>query len=223
MRQHGRISKRHVITGLAALAAGFGMINCASAAILAPSGTVIFSGADAEAIPAGAVIKNQTNSFVGTDGLSTVFSGTIQSEVIVDATTGNDDFVYQVVNAAGSADSIDRLSLESFTGFSTDVGYVPGNTTPLFATRTSDGSVVGFNFDGNEIQAGTSSDFLVVKTDSMAWVEGNGSVIDGGAGSAQVTVPTFSLNNGVPEPTTAALISLGSGFLMVRRRRPNVG
>jgi hypothetical protein len=213
----GRI-KGYAITGIAALAAGFGMTRSASAALLLPGGDVIFTGADAEALPAGLIIQNQTDPFTGINGLSTVFTGTIQSLVIVDGISGNDDFVYQVKSTAGP-DSIDRLAIQSFTGFATDVGFVPGNTDPFFADRTADGSVVGFNFVGNEIAPGGSSDLLVVKTDSKAWVEGDGTLIDGGSGSAQVTVPTFSLNNGVPEPTTAALISLGSGFLMVRRRR----
>jgi hypothetical protein len=203
----------------AALAVGFGMAGAANAAIIAPGGDVIFTVADAEALPTGTVIKNQTNSFTGTNGISTVFTGTIQSEVIVDSGTGDNDFVYQVTNAAGSPDSIDRLALQSYTGFTTDVGYVPGGTNPVFASRSTDGSVVGFNFDGGEIQPGTASDFLVVKTNSTAWVEGDGSVIDGGTGNAAVTVPTFSIINNVPEPTTAAMISIGSGLLLARRKR----
>jgi len=203
----------------AALAAGFGMVSSANAALIAPGGTYIFSPSDAELVPSGTVIKSQTNNFTGTNGSSTVFTGSIESEVIADANTGDNDFVYLVSNNTLSPDSIDRLSLDSFAGFTTDVGYVSGGTDPVFASRSIDGSIVGFNFDGNEIQPGASSDLLIVKTNSTSWVEGDGSVIDGGTGNAQVTVPTFSVNNGVPEPTTAALISAGSGLLMVRRRR----
>jgi hypothetical protein len=218
IRGSGRNIVRATI-GFAALAAGFGIVRSANAALLVPGGDVIFTASDAEAIPAGSVIQNQTNSFAGTNGSSIVFTGSIQSEVILDAVSGDDDFVYQVANATGSPDSIDRLALQSYAGFNTDVGYVPGGTTPLYASRSTDGSVVGFNFDGNEIQPGSDSDFLVVKTNSTSWVEGDGSVIDGGTGNAQVTVPTFIVTTILPEPTTAALISIGGVLLMGRRRR----
>jgi hypothetical protein len=191
----------------------------ARAAVINPGDTYFFTATDAEAMPAGTIIKNQTNPFTGTNGATTVFTGTIQSVVIVDASTGDDDFVYQLSNNAGSTDTIDKLTLDSFAGFTTNIGYVPGNTEPTYVTRSTDGSTLGFNFLGPEILQGTSSDFLVVMTNSTSWVEGNGSVIDGGIGSAAVTVPTFSIMNNVPEPTTASLISIGGALLMARRRR----
>jgi hypothetical protein len=198
--------------------AGLGATKVANAALLVAGSN--FTTPTPESIPAGVVIQNQTENFTGTNGSATVFTGTIQSEVIVDSTSGDDDFVYQINNNPNSADSIERLSLDSFASFTLDVGYVSGNTDPSYADRSIDGSIVGFNFlASDEIAPNTSSDFLVVKTNSSSWVEGNGALIDGGTGNADVTVPTFISTMGVPEPGTVALLMMTGGGLLLRRRR----
>src|SRR5438132_1231874 len=84
-------------------------------------------------------------------------TGTIRSEVVTNAVTGQLDFLYQATVTKGD---LATLAAQSFTGFSTDVyqdtgpevGVTGGDVTVLggypsaTASRTSSGSVVNFQF-----------------------------------------------------------------------------
>jgi len=73
------------------------------------------------------------------------------------------DFYYQVANDNSSTDSLSRLTVGNFTGFTTSVDYLlNGGDTPTSATRQISGDSLGFNI---EIDPGTTSDWLEVATD----------------------------------------------------------
>lgn len=101
-------------------------------------------------------------------------TGTYTTEVLRDTGTGFLDFVYMVNASSANPDVLVRLSSFDFTGFVTDVGYTNtlngtalGGTpiAPTTADRNSN-STVGFNF---ALPAGTSSDWLVIKTNANSF------------------------------------------------------
>ena len=162
-------------------------------------------------------------SFATTAGTT---SGTLTSAVYRNS-SGTLDFYYQVMNSSGSATDIAREIDTSFAGVTTWTGYrtdavgpfVAGTVAPVTADRNVAGSVVGFNFnppESAEILHGTTSDILVISTNSLLFTAGNASVIDGGTSTVAsfAAVPT----SGVPEPTTTLLIGGGLAAVAILRR-----
>jgi hypothetical protein len=136
---------------------------------------------------------------------------------------GTLDFFYQLSVTSGT-DTIGRITMSSFGGFLTSVGYstdvfgpfVAGTRIPDTADRTTD-PVVGFNYTvppTDVISAGQTTDVLVISTNAKFWKSGTASPHDGSG----AIVPSFA--PAVPEPTTMAL--LGGGLLAlagIRRYR----
>jgi len=164
---------------------------------------------------------------------SGAFSGTLEEWVARDLNTGGLDFLYQVVNNAKSADSIEHVSVTSYAGFTTDVGFCSnpggggtdpcgnplglpnGTMAPTNITRST-ASTVDFSFLSVGLGPGVKSYDLVVKTNATRFGPGFTSVIDGGVAS----VSTFAPASSVPEPVSGGLL-LGGLFsvgLFVARR-----
>jgi len=197
------------------------MLSVGSTAI--PTGLTPFPVNDSILIVGGNPVT-ETNPFTGTDAFGNVkFTGTLTSSVYTDSGTGGLDFLYQVTNTGGgSGDSLDELSLKSFVGFTTDVDFVTGTgaVDPTSATRNSDlvGKNVAFLFSGG-IPAFSNSSYLLVETDSMNYMVGVGSVIDGGAGGTTIESPAVGTLMTVPEPASFSAIVIVGGMLLGRRRR----
>src|SRR5688572_26570011 len=123
---------------------------------------------------------------VSTPVSTPTYSGTLTSAVFTNP-GGTLDFLYQFSNNQGSSDGIERLTMTSFTGFTTDVGYrtdavapfVAGVQQPMFATRSANGSVVGFEFTSTNqpgpylISPGEASRTVVVRTNATQFFAGN--------------------------------------------------
>jgi hypothetical protein len=143
------------------------------------------------------------------------------------------DFVIQASNSLISTDAIERLTLTSFTGFATDVGFTMngggtlsgGTVIPETVSRGAAGDVIGFNFSTLVpllFSPGSTTFVLVIKTNATEFTSGTVSEIDGGvAASFAAFAP-----NGVPEvtpvPTTLPLLATGLGALGLlgwRRKR----
>ena len=137
-------------------------------------------------------------------------------------------FLYQVSNTGTALqDSMERLTINGYTGYATDVSYqVPTvGIAPGSFTRDSDanGDVVGFNFSQlvgfGKVAPGQTSSLLVVQTNSTTFQVNAAAVIDGTAISPIFTyAPTAS----IPEPGTfllSALGALGVAFFTRRARR----
>jgi hypothetical protein len=152
------------------------------------------------------------------------FNGTLYSQVFT-GTTGNTlgglSFAYLLVNNATSANALERLTINGYAGFQTDVTFdasiTPGSLAPVAADRSfGAGDVVG-NFFGADapgyspLNPGTQSAVVIIHTDAPSWTTTIASVIDG----LTAQVPTYA--PAVPTPGAAGL--LGLGFVASARRR----
>jgi len=192
-----------------------GLTGRASAVVLLPSGSsVTLPGSFA--YPPGAFDSSESDSFTSANGL---FTGALTTSIFTDSVTGDLDFVYQLFNkTTGQADSFDRLTLSSFSAFSTDVDYSPLGTdiAPIEADRVF--GTVGFNFAGNSLAPNDASDYLIIKTNSLVPGLGSGQIVDGDSALATIAVP-FAYS--VPEPASLSLLVIGGGMVLARRRRPS--
>ncbi len=123
------------------------------------------------------------------------------------------DFFIEVSNAGPGVE--ERISTASFAGFSTDVGYNTAGVTggpaapasgiiPNTVDRSTDGSVVGFNYTTSNITTGQNTVLLEIQTNATNFIAGTVSVQDGTSGFNAGFAPSSA-----PEPGTMALLGLG--------------
>jgi len=160
-----------------------------------------------------------------------VLTGSYEEAVAVDpfgiTCAGCLDFAYKISLDPGSSDAIFGLNFARYVGFTTDVGYVSGSgdVAPDSVNRIDaiHGGIVGFFF-GTEadpsLLPGESSDFLVVATDARAFTssDARGGVTIFGDPSTDVvsgTIHGLFEPTVVPEPSTALLVSIGLGAIVV--------
>jgi hypothetical protein len=162
-----------------------------------------------------------TSTFTGTEvgSFSMTFSnaaeqGTVYENVYQSGNTF--DFYYQVANDAASTDSLYRLTVGNFTGFSTSVDYLlNGGDAPTSANRQTSGDSIGFNI---EIDPGTISDWIEVATNATNYGP-TGTI------ALQDSIATNFSNSldpalGVaPEPSTYAMLFGGLALLGFCLRR----
>lgn len=202
---------------LAIVAAIAGVSSLASAAVVAPGQTAV---AINENNPVGGtVVASNTQPFATSN-----YTGLLTSTVISGDTSniyGGMTFVYTLTNNPGSANAIQRLTINGFNSYVTDVSYKfgTGTTAPSFNDRDPTGGVVGFSFLGvpigvGTLNAGTSTEQLVVQTNATTYVNVIANVSNGAVSQVNAIGPNGAIT---PEPTTlAALAGLG---LVFRRRR----
>jgi PEP-CTERM motif len=154
-------------------------------------------------------------------------SATYTETVLRDSTTGFLDFVFTVTDTTVGANAtypgiLETVTMASYTGFTTDVGYVAGtgnSATPISMGRTAD--VVNFDWRGfgtttaNPIMPGQTTPELVIKTNAPTYTLGTLGANDGIAGGATVYGPS----SGVPEPLSMALLGGGLAAIGVVRLR----
>jgi len=171
--------------------------------------------------------------FAGTNSLGqTTISGEyralVYSDPANDFCAGCLDFFVVVESNTSSTDAIERITLASFGSFFTDVGYsigknsVPSGVAPSTVDRSSNGSVIGFNFnEPSGVPAGAETEVLEIQTNAKYFMTGTLQIID----SSVASVPAFDPCSGVvPEAGSISLTLLGGMFLgvgLLRRRRSN--
>jgi hypothetical protein len=212
----------------------------AAAAILA-----LATSAHATLLPAGATvvpdISDETGTFVDATSFQSfsVGSGTPTTGTVKEAVYQNGsffDFVYQFT--VNSGPGIEHLTGSSFKNFHvinvSQTANVPAGTTwhtptnraAQDANRSSDGSVVSFNFSP-AVRHGTgpNSYILIVRTNATTYGSGSIGIIDGGGTEKPGFAPAGA--SGVPEPSSLVLfggMALGLGGAAFRRwkRQPVV-
>lgn len=176
----------------------------------------------------GTLLNSTSIRFDAADAQNVIrYSGVLRTAVYQNA--GNTlDFYYQFSNSGGSADSVGRLTMTNFAGFTTDVGYrsdnwdgsgqfLAGTQDALSADRSADGGVIAFGFGPGsaKVNPGDISATLVVRTNAYAYTAGSVTTQNG----AVFTTASFAPTTGVPEPGTYVMIGAGLIALAALRRR----
>jgi hypothetical protein len=217
-----KICRIQTLVALAALAIGSFAASQVQAAALVPASVLIPAATDGGPLDGTSLLSTTTGFSV-----AGAFSGDLTTEVY-SGNSGNPygglTFVYTLSNdGASGPNSIGRMSLASFLGFSVGAAYeVDGGIAPASIDRNPSGDVIGFNFVPTPLDVnagfmgpGLSSSKLIIHTDATAYTAAVASLIDGGV----TTVPT--VGPVVPEPSTVVL-ALGAiaslGALRLRRR-----
>ena len=178
----------------------------------------------------GTILNSVTGSYAEVNGSgATVGTGTYTEWVVSgDALNplGGLDFVIQVSAATGD---VGRVTTTAYDSFLVDGGDAltlvnlapPGTlTSGLIAPTTMDrltSPVIGFNFAAT-IPAGSSSEFLVAKTNGVSYQTGSISIIDGGTANVLGFAPSA-----VPVPASVwgglGLFGLVGVPRLLRRRQ----
>lgn len=159
-------------------------------------------------------------------------TGTVEAAVISDPNNvfgaGNLDFIFQINNSSASIDGLERLVATDFTGYKTDVGYAT-NGSLLSSFGFSNGAIapvtvdrpfaneVGFQFGPvNTVAPGTSSELLVIETNSDLFQPGTVAIIDGLSTNLSGFAPA---GDPTPEPSMTLLVGAGLAAVVALRKR----
>jgi hypothetical protein len=189
--------------------------GAAHAALITP-GQNLF--ALSEAGPVGAtVLATQTIPFV-----TATYSGSLTSTVLTGDTSnalGGLTFTYAIQNDANSAHAINRLAVNGFVGFATDMSFsgLSGAIAPTLNDRDAGGNVIGFTYIGapigpGPIAPGALTNLMVVQTNATNYRATLSNIIDGSIAVVDSFAPVV-----IPEPVSASALLLTAG--LVRRRR----
>jgi hypothetical protein len=145
-----------------------------------------------------------------------LYSGVLTSTVYSDPgnALGGLTFVYELSNDFVSLDSIHRLTINDFAGFTVDASYQTPtvNLAPTLITRSAAGTVgfayFGFPVGPGDITNGVITARMVLETDAPVAVSTFASVINGTVSS----VPSYAPAP-VPEPTGIVLMLIGASAL----------
>ena len=192
------------------------LTSFASGAAITPGQTAI---AVNENNPVGGTTVSQSQPFATAN-----YTGTLISSVITGDTSntlGGLTFTYQLVNDAGSANALTRLTVNGFIGYATDMSYKlgTGGLAPTYNDRDASGGVAAFTFFGQPIglgtlSAGTTSELLVIQTNALSSRTVIANISNGAVSPVNAFGPAGAIS---PEPATLASLAVGAALL--RRRR----
>jgi PEP-CTERM motif-containing protein len=205
----------------------------AQATILPPTGSSPVPGTGFETPVTGPFLADTGEQpFTATNSLGqTTITGEYRAAVYADPDnsfcSGCLDFFVWVTSNSTSTDAVERITEAAFGAFQTDVGYsigsgsTPGGVDPSTVDRSSNGSVIGFNFsEPTGVPPGSSTEVLEIETNARMFVAGTVQIID----SSVASVAAFAPGCTVPEASSISLTLFGGALLAIgfgrRRKRP---
>jgi len=230
------MKKNNLFKRLLPVGALLAFASLANAIVVNPGQSVVLPSVPLP-VPAGSTLDANT----GVQTVSTTVGGTsltvtYQEWVYTDSGTGGLDFIIKATNdgsadPGGTTDPASNTVIDTVTGGNfagdgtvvTNLGYgvsaanlpvIPVSSGPNGASRTADGSVVGFDFSvAGPVMGGQSTDYLIIKTNATNWAPGTVSFQD--------SVSVSGVGYGVaPEPNMTALLSvLAIGLVGLAYRR----
>jgi hypothetical protein len=186
------------------------------AAPMNPGDTLFPAPGEPDPVGAALVASSGAQGFASANYTGTLTSNVYTNDASNPYGLGALTFTYLVADDATSINSLERLTVNGYTGFLTDASYqtpAAGVAPTLIDRGTAD--VVGFSFAGfgpGVILPGQHSALLVVQTNATAYTTTIASVQDG----TIAQVPTYSP---APEPASLALITIGFLAVACRRRK----
>ncbi len=229
-----RHMKTNIRTKIAAsiMIIGLGFAGAVNAQVALPASSVQFTSAGGmnTALGSFTLLATQNAAFS-----ATTFSGVLDSYVLsgnTDNPLGGLSFLYRINNSQASRDAIHRLSVNGYSGFQVQAGFLDSGVAPAGGSIAGvnpsladrglapgdnigfsflQGTVSGISFDA--IDPGLSSRYLVLYTNATTFGRTTANVIDGSVATAATFAP-------VPEPETYAMMLAGLGLMgFVARRR----
>jgi PEP-CTERM motif len=186
----------------------------AQAAPMNPGDTLFPAPGEPDPVGAALVVSSGALGFASANYTGTLTSNVYTNDASNPYGLGALTFTYLVADDATSINSLERLTVNGYTGFLTDASYqtpAAGVAPTLIDRGTAD--VVGFSFAGfgpGVILPGQHSALLVVQTNATSYTTTIASVQDG-------TIAQVATYSPAPEPASLALTAIG--LLAVARRR----
>jgi len=191
------------------------MASLASATVLTPgsagapdpfsnAGWTLLATTGSQALSSGTFTANAT-SWVYSDSANTFCAGCL-------------DFVFMVTRTGGN-DPIERITAGSFAGYLVDAGVVTSSPgfAPSSVNLSSDGIVVGFNYQTANLTGTQSTQLLVIQTNATAFTTGLLSVQDQLSANGVGFQPAAA----TPEPVSMSLLGGGLALIGLGRWRRN--
>ena len=187
---------------------------------VSPGGPAVIPGSNATAPGAVVFVERQD----GTSSSNPAVSVSV-TEYVVQA-GGVPDFYYKITNTSTIDEAFGSISLTDYTRVSTAVanntatiGATPAGTIPaIIASRTASGDTLNFEFAGNALNPGTSTEWLEIDTTGLLNVFSQNATVtlDNGI----ITLTQFqSPIAPAPEPLTLGLLAGGLALLAIVHRR----
>ena len=159
----------------------------------------------------------------GVNGYSGTLTATVIQEPPGQNPLGGLTFTYQLHNNATSKTALERINVIDFSGFATDVSFLPATGVAPSVTDRSfgAGAVIGWDFIGvpsglGTLMPGQTSALMVVQTNAPQYdLTQSASIIDGAIASVPSIGPSINLIT--PEPMSLSYLAVGAAAFVRRR------
>ncbi len=154
---------------------------------------------------------------------SPLYQGTLMTRIVRSFETGNLTFNYRLLNPNPDLmGTISHIEVSGYEGLQTRVEYrnevtAPGDEGPSIASRSEDGDMLSFDFDG-VLDVEKESRFFFAMVDSPDWYANAATVTIYLQSGESVSLTVAGANPAIPAPGALGLLGI-AGLISARRRR----